>query len=41
MLRGWPVMVIKGGEVVVEESNLTCDSGIGHILNQIPSLPHM
>ena len=41
MLRGWPVMVIKGGEVVVEESNLTCDSGIGHILNQIPSLRHM
>ncbi len=34
-------MVIKGGEVVFEEGNLTCDFGIGNILNQIPSLGHM
>ena len=35
ILRGWPVMVIKDGEVVMEDGNLTCDSGIGRCLNQI------
>jgi dihydroorotase-like cyclic amidohydrolase len=35
-LKGWPVTVVKGGEVVVEEGELVCDPGIGRCLNRIP-----
>ena len=36
MLKGWPVTVVKGGEVVVEEGELVTDPGIGRCLNRIP-----
>ena len=35
-LKGWPVTVVKGGEVVVEEGDLVTDPGIGRCLNKIP-----
>ncbi|MFQ5692734.1 MAG: dihydroorotase family protein [Nitrospinota bacterium] len=35
-LRGWPVTVVKGGEVVVEERELVCDPGVGRCLNKFP-----
>lgn len=34
-LRGWPAMVVKGGDVVVEEGELVCEPGIGRCLNRI------
>ena len=39
-LRGWPVTVVKGGEVVVEERELVCDPGIGRCLNQFSEGTH-
>ncbi|MFQ5914110.1 MAG: dihydroorotase family protein [Nitrospinota bacterium] len=32
-LRGWPVTVVKGGEIAVEEGKLVCDPGSGRCLN--------
>jgi dihydroorotase-like cyclic amidohydrolase len=34
-LKGWPVTVVKGGEVVVEEGKLLCDPGVGRVLTPV------